>query len=589
MRMNPPGRPGTTALLMLALLVTMLPVTALTVAPSSAAENWPMWRYDAQRSAASTNSLPDQLQVLWKRQFAPRQSAWDDPLNHDLMSYDRIFEPVVMEGRLFIGFNDRGKLLAIDTSTGGDLWSAYAEAPVRLPAVAWKDQVFFCSDDGFLYCVSATDGKLRWKFSGAPNPQKVIGNQRLTSAWPARGGPVVRDGSVYFAASIWPFMGTFLYAIDAQTGAVQWVNDSTGAQYIKQPHSAPSFAGVAPQGALVATESTLIVPGGRSVPAVFDRHNGQLRYFELNAGGKGTGGSFVTADDQHFFVHTRGKGTRAFDLATGLKTAFMPNEPVLADGWIYAAEQDKQTPVVRAYRPDQTVAWQIAADGQGDLILSDDKLIAAGEHVITCIRLPQGEQPAEVTLTIPTQTSVDRLLVADRKLFAVSVDGSVTAYGETAERDPVPVRAATKGSAESLLLAAENDQQVAQELLATDNSEGYALWFGDCESGVATSLAANSPFVQFAIVDQDAGAIQRLRSRLDAADLLGKVTAHHSAADAFRAPSYVANAVFVAAELAANADASLIARLYRSVRPYGGVMHLLTGEHAEALASTGRL
>ena len=60
---------------------------------------------------------------------------------------------------------------------------------------------------------------------------------------------MIQDGVVYFTASIWPFMGTFIYALDADSGDVQWVNDSTGAQYVKQPHSAPSFAGVAPQGA----------------------------------------------------------------------------------------------------------------------------------------------------------------------------------------------------------------------------------------------------------------------------------------------------------------------------------------------------
>ena len=90
-------------------------------------------------------------------------------------------------------------------------------------------------------------------------------------------------------------MGTFIYALDAATGNVLWVNDETGAQYIRQLHSAPAFAGVAPQGALVATAEALIVPGGRSVPAVFDRQTGELRYFEINAGGKGTGGSFVAA------------------------------------------------------------------------------------------------------------------------------------------------------------------------------------------------------------------------------------------------------------------------------------------------------
>lgn len=578
MRMNLFGSSLTSVWLLLGFLVTT----------ASAAENWPMWRCDAQRSAASDNSLSDDLHLLWKRQFEPRLPAWDDPLNHDLMSYDRMFEPIVMDGRLFIGFNDRDKVLAIDTSTGEDLWSAYAEAPVRLPPVAWQGQVFFCSDDGFLYCVGAADGQLRWKFSGAPNPQQVIGNRRFTSAWPARGGPVLRDETVYFAASIWPFMGTFVYAIDAHTGSVKWVNDSSGSQYIKQPHSAPSFAGVAPQGALVATESMLVIPGGRSVPAVLDRSNGKLRYFELNAGGKGTGGSFVAADQEHYYVHTRDKGTREFDLATGLKTEFMPNEPVLADGLIYSAESDDQTPVVRAYRPDRSIAWQVVADGRGDLIRCRDKLVAAGGHSITGIRLPQNGQPAEVAFTITTDATVDRILVADNRLFSVSIDGSVTAYGDSSADHRGLVAAAVKLPLADSLVVSEQDQRIAQTLLASADAEGYAFWFGDAESGIVTALAATSPFVQLAVVDHDAVAVQRLRRRLDTANLLGKVTTHQSAWEAFRAPSYVANVVFVAEDLASSADATLIAKLYESVRPYGGVMHLLAAGPSQELAERVR-
>ncbi len=211
---------------------------------ATAGEDWPMWRYDAQRTAASGNTLPKNLGLLWKKDLTPRQQAWDDPLNLDLMTYDRVFEPIVIDGQLLVGFNDRDKLTAFDAETGEEFWSFYTEAPVRLPPAGSSGHVFFCSDDGFLYCVEVASGKLRWKFCGAPNAQHAIGNRRLTSAWPARGGPVVRDGMVYFAASIWPFMGTFIYALDAETGEVTWVNDSTGAEYIKQPHSAPSFAGV---------------------------------------------------------------------------------------------------------------------------------------------------------------------------------------------------------------------------------------------------------------------------------------------------------------------------------------------------------
>ncbi len=122
------------------------------------------------------------------------------------------------------------------------------------------------------------------------------------AAW---GGPVVSDdGKVYFAASIWPFMGTYIWCLDAASGDIAWVNDSTATQYIKQPHSAPSFAGVCPQGGLVVVGDYLLVPGGRSVPHA-DRNTGELRHFLLNEGGKGNGGSLVLGRGSEFYVHTR--------------------------------------------------------------------------------------------------------------------------------------------------------------------------------------------------------------------------------------------------------------------------------------------
>ena len=39
---------------------------------------------------------------------------------------------------------------------------------------------------------------LQWRFAAVPSAQKVMGNRRVISAWPARGGPVVRDGSGLF-------------------------------------------------------------------------------------------------------------------------------------------------------------------------------------------------------------------------------------------------------------------------------------------------------------------------------------------------------------------------------------------------------
>ena len=246
-----------------------------------------MWRYDSSRTASSENSLPESVELKWSIHHSTRRQAWDDPLNLDLMTYDRIFEPIVLNGIVVVPFNDESKVVAYRLEDGVRLWTFFTEGPVRLPPAGVGDKVCFCSDDGHLYCVDVFTGKLVWKFFGGPNSQHALGNRRLISAWPARGGPVIREGKVYFSASIWPFMGVFIYSLDMESGELVWVNDQTGSSYIKQPHSAPSFAGVAPQGAFVATEKHLIVPGGRSVPAVFNRTNGSLLHLSLTLAVRG--------------------------------------------------------------------------------------------------------------------------------------------------------------------------------------------------------------------------------------------------------------------------------------------------------------
>ena len=106
------------------------------------ADDWPMWRFDAGHTASGSGSLPDDLTPSWERVYSPRIQVWDDPLNHDLMQYDRIFEPVVKDGRMFVNFNDADKLVALDTETGEELWAFYTDGPVRFPAAAWNESVF---------------------------------------------------------------------------------------------------------------------------------------------------------------------------------------------------------------------------------------------------------------------------------------------------------------------------------------------------------------------------------------------------------------------------------------------------------------
>ncbi|MCX8154967.1 MAG: PQQ-binding-like beta-propeller repeat protein [Verrucomicrobiae bacterium] len=656
------------ALAAILMLGGVLPVTSA---------NWPQWRYDAGRTADSPERLGTNLTLRWAWQFPPRTPTWEDPLNQDLMPFDVVFEPIVVGQHLIVGFNDRDRVIGVDIRTGQQAWVFYTEGPVRLPPAAQNGKVYVVSDDGWLYCISAAEGKLHWKFRGGPSPRKALGNSRLVSAWPARGGPVIRDNVVYFAASIWPFMGVFIYALEAETGEVRWVNDSNGPMYMKQPHAAPAFGGVAPQGALVATAKHLLVPGGRSVPAVFDRQSGDFLYYHLTESGKGTGGSLVLANDQEFFVHTRKRGTRAHELATGKRSSFILNEPVLGRGHYYTAsdypsnlmavvtaEQNLEAAeynaikarkdfedaletgdrmairsasntlasmerrlgraitnlahartnlpagsipkVIQAWRADnKTLVWEIEADGSGDLIRAGGVLYAAGSNQLQAIAPPAGRNPARVIWSHPVTNQIRRLLAAQGMLFAVGLEGHILAFGTGG--GPPQILHETP---ELLTLTPEAVARAKSILERTGIKDGYAFYLGLAQPDVPAALAAASE-LHVIVVDSDTNKVEQLRRQWDKAGWLGKRLALVAADPLnFGAPPYIANLVVVepalAQQLARTATPAVnaevagvlsgglalgaatpcdLAKVYDSVRPYGGILWL---SGAAPLAGTVR-
>ncbi len=556
--------------------------------------DWPMWRGDSMRSSSSTESLPNKLRLEHVLRGTARKQGWEDPLNADVMAYDRILEPILLGDQLLFGCNDSDKIVSYNLKSGQLMWSYFADGPVRLPLASADGVVYFSSDDGYLYSLDAVTGTLKWRFRGAPLGHLAIGNRRLISAWPARGGPVIYGDQVYFASSIWPFMGTFIYALDKRTGDVIWLNDETGSQYIKQPHSAPSFAGVGPQGALLATKDTLIVPGGRSVPAVFDRHTGKQRYFELSAGGKGTGGSFITANDDYFYVHTRLKGTRQFSLGDGVKTAFMPNEPVLAGDVLYSAEMENGVAKICAWKPDGTKLWDVPGDGRGDLILAGGVLYAAGPlsdstqsmSQLIAIRLPsqdtqakQGAQ-AQMLWSMPIEGQIQRLIAGNGKLVAVSLAGDIFVLGDATLQPSKPPHEITTMSAPSTDLFSDDFARTrAKELLLQADASGYAIWFGASDTRVLNAIVGSHSFDQLIVVDSDPNQIDKLRRDWDAKGWYGVRGAAIAAEPlAFRAPPYVANMIFVNEELSQtiSENPKSLRRFFDSVRPYGGVLQLLS-------------
>jgi len=524
--------------------------------------DWPMWRYDAGRTAASPENLSDRLQLHWVLHFSPRQSVWDDPLNQDLMQYDRIFEPIVLGNTVFIGFNDCDKVAAYDLRTGQQKWAFYADGPVRLPLAGWKNRLYVTGDDGILYCLSAKNGQLLWKFEGCPTNQKVLGNKRLISMWPARGGVVIKGGIIYFANSIWPMMGTFIYALDAEDGDVIWRNEESGAHFIKQPHGYPAFAGIAPQGAFVISGNDLLVPGGRTVPACFDIRDGTMRYYHLSKFGQ-TGGSFVCAIDTVFFNHDRDRMTNVYNLNNGELIARRAGKyPVITNEMFYFS--GSPVSARRITNPGDNL-WQAEIDASGDLIMAGDFLYAGGKNVITKFRPSNDNREPQEIWQLNVDGQVSRLIAANDYLLAVTEDGKIMAFGKgestIAHYDNQP---------KNWIPSRDLNQSINTLLNRAAISEGYGLIVGVGNGDLLAALALSSNLSLIG-VDPDLNKINELRRRFDKMGLYGqRISLLQGSISDVHFPQYFSSLTIVNDELSLAMDGDVLKKLMWSARPYDG-------------------
>ena len=431
--------------------------------------DWPMWRYNHERSASTPEQLAEKLYLQWQVQYSPRIPVWDDPLNQNLMQFDRVFEPIVVGNKMFLGFNDQDKVIALDLNTGKELWHYYADGPVRLPLASANGKIYFTSDDGVLYCLDLNDGTLVWKLLLAPASNKLLGNKRLISMWPARGGLVIRDNIIYTAASIFPLMGTFIYAINSEDGTIIWKNDGTGSNYILQPHRSPAFADVAPQGTFALSGDILLVSGGRTVPAGFDARTGQELFFHLAASGK-TGGSFICGNDRIYFNHFRERMTSMYDSYSGNLIKNDAGEYPVVDGNTIFFSGKNIIATALGPKNQLDTLWTMQVPATNDLIKAGNYLYAADSTGINALKL-NGNNIPELAWRLPSDKIIDRLVASNGKLIAVANDGTIRVFGDK------PVESIRKITGPGVRVTGGASK--AKKIIgSTGVTDGYALVFG---------------------------------------------------------------------------------------------------------------
>ena len=582
-----------------------------TAAAAPSGHDWPMWGYDAQRRAATPLDLAPELHLQWVLELPEPARAWLPQIDDaDKLEFDLSYSPVVAGQTLFVASMVDDSLTAYDTRTGRERWRFYADGPMRLAPVAHEGKVYAVSDDGFLYCIDGESGAELWRFRGGPEDRRLLGNARLINMWPARGGPVMDQGRVYFAASVWPLMGTFIHCLDAATGEPVWSNSGSGATYNLHQHAgADAFGGVAPQGYLATADDLVLVAGGRTLPAAFDRATGELRYFHQAVGivGKGVGGYRVAAQNGWFYNHGQ-----MYSLEDGAPFDSL-DATVLSDEAVYVATRDGSR--IEAYAPQPEVDEEVEIENrlrQGALrkrfshrrlwrvdleaaverlyLRAGDRLYGGGaDGRLAAIDLPRGNRQAEVAWEGRVEGAVWEMLAADERLFVVTREGAIYCFGAAEVADP-PRIAAVRDASDGAL--SETSTSRAAAILARSGvTGGYALMLGAGDGDLAEALVRQSA-LHVVVVDPDASLVESLRRRFSDAGLYGRRLAVHAGDPlTFPFPPYLAELIVVGdgGVLEGASEVAIAEALFRPLRPYGGsaFLPLEAASHAAFVESVG--
>jgi outer membrane protein assembly factor BamB len=180
--------------------------TMLTEKTAAGKEDWPTYRHDAARSGATKTEVPTLIDEAWNKELGGRLSAI-----------------IAVNGTLYVSKIDEHTVVALDAETGDTRWTYTVGGRVDSPPTYYKGRLLFGSADGWVYCVSAKEGALAWKFRAAPMDRRLMSLEQLESVWPVHGNILVQKDLAYFVAGRSLFLdgGIRWYCMNPVTGEIK--------------------------------------------------------------------------------------------------------------------------------------------------------------------------------------------------------------------------------------------------------------------------------------------------------------------------------------------------------------------------------
>ena len=547
----------------IAIKLTLFSVTVLLA-------DWPQYRSDSSRSGFTAEPLPNRLQLAWSHRQAHKPApAWPTSTR---IQFDFASQPIVAGGTVYINSSSEDTLTALDLDTGEVRWVFCAGGPVRFAPAAWKNRIFVCSDDGWLYCLDQTDGRVLWKKRGGPNQTKILGNERMISRWPARGGPVVYENNVYFCAGIWPTDGVYLHALDAQTGKTLWSNGETGSMEMNQPHGgARARSGVSAQGYLLANEKQVVVPTGRAVPAVFERSTGKFDYYHLQKNQKRGSSAAILVDE---FIGNSGclfnaeGGDLSAEVGGGqlvaLSKGFMraSGRQLIEYQFEDLSKVDRKGKPITLRKPTQK--RQINMDREIlSFIVANIDAYCGEDGRVSAIDYTRQQN---TWWSHPVKGRALGLAASNGRLVVCTDLGYVYCFANFPKATPQRQEPVKKVAA----IPAEI-QSIASKIITRANiSEGWCADIGAGNGDLAIALALNSKLKICCLVE-DAAQADAIRKRLQVLGLLGvRVSVHVGSLSKSPFPDQFSNLIVSSTSMTGRLSADVKKEIARLQRPFGG-------------------
>jgi len=402
--------------------------------------DWPTFRANNRRTAATKAVVPETGRLLWRTKLSAPAGV-------------RPTAPVAVGGLVLLAGSD-GAVRALDGDTGREKWKAYTGGEIRIPPTIWKGRALVGSGDGWVYALEAATGRLLWRLRAAPAERKIPVYGKLLSTWPAASGILVENGTAYVAAGLVNYDGTYVYALDPATGNVRWCNDTSG-------HLDPqAHTGVSVQGHLLLYEDKLYLAGGNAVsPAVYDTRDGRClndpaplagckstspRGWELFLVGNrviACGSPFYSHPDIPVYDHTVTKkllhaSTGQRDIVWIDNSKLLCYEPLDKDT-LSRCVTDEKIPmhIIQAwgeFKVSEKPLWQHNCPDSIAVAVTKNAVIIADASQVTALELHSGKRLWSQTLPsapVPWGLAVD----GKGRVILTLVDGQVLCIGERLE------------------------------------------------------------------------------------------------------------------------------------------------------------